>query len=55
MVEQKDTKMKAIVQQQPGGPETLILGERNLPNCNENEVLIKVEYSALNRADTMQV
>ena len=46
--------MKAVVQDAFGGPEVLKAGEKPLPVCNENEVLIKVEYSALNRADLMQ-
>jgi len=47
--------MKAIVQASPGGPETLIVGEIEIPKPKENEVLLKVKYSAVNRADIMQV
>eukprot|EP00347_Sterkiella_histriomuscorum_P009950 403339254 len=47
-------KMKAIIQEQTGGAETLIPGEVDLPIPKEGEVLIKIEYSALNRADIMQ-
>ena len=46
--------MKAVVQDAFGGPDVLKAGEKPLPVCNENEVLIRVEYSALNRADLMQ-
>jgi NADPH2:quinone reductase len=45
--------MKAIVCDGFGGPEVLKVGEIDMPKCNENEVIIKVEASACNRADTM--
>jgi len=46
--------MKAIVTESFGGTEVLREGEREVPKCNENEVLIKVEATALNRADILQ-
>lgn len=46
--------MKAIVITTPGGPEVLKLQEVEDPIVKENEVLIKVEATALNRADTLQ-
>lgn len=46
--------MKAIVITTPGGPEVLKLQEVEDPQIQENEVLIKVEATALNRADTVQ-
>lgn len=46
--------MKAIVCDGFGGPEVLKIGEKPMPTPNEDEVMIKVEYSALNRADCMQ-
>jgi len=46
--------MKAIVISSPGGPEVLQLQEVEDPELKEDEVLIKVEASALNRADTVQ-
>ena len=46
--------MKAICLKQPGGPEQLYLGEAEKPVCGENEVLIEVHATALNRADTLQ-
>lgn len=56
MVESGTTKlMRAIVQEEVGGPESLKIGDLDMPVPNENEVLIKVEYSAVNRADTLQV
>lgn len=48
-------KMKAIVCDGFGTPDVLKVGEADMPKCNENEVLIKVEASAANRADTNQV
>ncbi|GLT33493.1 hypothetical protein SLA2020_080780 [Shorea laevis] len=46
--------MKAIVITTPGGPEVLQLQEVEDPQVNEGEILIKVEATALNRADTLQ-
>ncbi|GLT57073.1 hypothetical protein SLA2020_300720 [Shorea laevis] len=46
--------MKAIVITTPGGPEVLQLQEVEDPQVNDGEVLIKVEATALNRADTLQ-
>lgn len=46
--------MKAIVISSPGGPEVLQLQEVEDPQLNDDEVLIKVEATALNRADTLQ-
>ena len=46
--------MKAIISNGFGGPEVLSLGEAAKPEINENEILIKVAATALNRADTLQ-
>ncbi|KAJ6935384.1 quinone oxidoreductase PIG3 [Populus alba x Populus x berolinensis] len=46
--------MKAVVITTPGGPEVLQLQEVEDPQINEDEVLVKVEATALNRADTIQ-
>jgi len=46
--------MKAVLQSEFGGSETLYIGETAIPIITENEVLIKVHYSALNRADILQ-
>ncbi|KAK4858549.1 hypothetical protein QYF36_018264 [Acer negundo] len=46
--------MKAIVITTPGGPEVLKLQEVEGPQIKDDEVLIKVEATALNRADTLQ-
>ncbi|TXG47316.1 hypothetical protein EZV62_026610 [Acer yangbiense] len=46
--------MKAIVITTPGGPEVLKLQEVEDPQIKDDEVLIEVEATALNRADTLQ-
>ncbi|MCB0503997.1 MAG: NAD(P)H-quinone oxidoreductase [Cyclobacteriaceae bacterium] len=46
--------MKAVLQTEFGGIETLYIGETEMPVVNENEVLIEVHYAALNRADLLQ-
>lgn len=47
-------KMRAIMQTGVGGWETLYLGETDVPKCQVDEVLMKVEAFALNRADLAQ-
>ena len=46
--------MKAILFKESGGPESLFIGEWNKPMPTENEILIKVAATALNRADLLQ-
>lgn len=46
--------MKAIIVEKPGGANQLKLGEYPKPECGENEILVKVKATALNRADIMQ-
>lgn len=46
--------MKAIVITTPGGPEVLQLQEVENPQIKDGDVLIRVEATALNRADTIQ-
>lgn len=46
--------MKAIVVEQPGGPEQLALAEVPDPVPADGELLVRVHASALNRADTNQ-
>ncbi|XP_042027516.1 quinone oxidoreductase PIG3 [Salvia splendens] len=46
--------MKAIVITEAGGPEVLQLLEVDAPKIKDNEVLIRVAATALNRADTLQ-
>jgi NADPH:quinone reductase-like Zn-dependent oxidoreductase len=45
--------MKAIVCEGKGGPEVLKVKEVDIPRLLPNEVLIKVEATALNRADLL--
>ncbi|CAL9153236.1 unnamed protein product [Musa hybrid cultivar] len=46
--------MRAVVITSPGGPEVLQVQEVDDPVVGDDEVLIKVEATALNRADTVQ-
>jgi NADPH:quinone reductase len=46
--------MKAIIITQPGGPEVLQIAERPQPQCDANEVLVKVAASGINRPDVAQ-
>ncbi|KAI3718838.1 hypothetical protein L6452_19723 [Arctium lappa] len=46
--------MKAVVITTPGGPEVLKLQEVEDPKVTDDDVLIRVEATALNRADTLQ-
>lgn len=46
--------MKAVVITSLGGPEVLQLQEVDDPQIKDDEVLIKVEATAVNRADTLQ-
>lgn len=46
--------MRAVVITSPGGPEVLQVQEVEDPVVGDDEVLIKVEATALNRADTVQ-
>jgi NADPH2:quinone reductase len=46
--------MQAILMQRFGGPEVLELGEADEPEAREGQVLIKVEATTVNRADTVQ-
>ncbi|XP_019175265.1 PREDICTED: quinone oxidoreductase PIG3 [Ipomoea nil] len=46
--------MKAVVITTPGGPEVLQIQEVEDPKIRDDEVLIRVAATALNRADTLQ-
>eukprot|EP00268_Persea_americana_P040109 TRINITY_DN3976_c0_g1_i3.p1 TRINITY_DN3976_c0_g1~~TRINITY_DN3976_c0_g1_i3.p1 ORF type:complete len:326 (-),score=49.17 TRINITY_DN3976_c0_g1_i3:700-1677(-) len=46
--------MKAVVITSPGGPEVLQVQEVENPRIGDDEVLIKIGATALNRADTLQ-
>uniref|UniRef100_A0A9I9CJX7 Enoyl reductase (ER) domain-containing protein n=2 Tax=Cucumis melo TaxID=3656 RepID=A0A9I9CJX7_CUCME len=52
--EQSRQTMKAVVISEPGEAEVLQLQEVDDPIIKDDEVLIKVEATALNRADTIQ-
>ena len=46
--------MKAVLLKEFGGPENLYIGNADKPTPGEGELLIRVEATALNRADTIQ-
>ncbi|HWJ66922.1 MAG TPA: NAD(P)H-quinone oxidoreductase [Nocardioides sp.] len=46
--------MRAVVQTEPGGPETLTVGEVPDPVPGAGEVLVRVAATAVNRADLLQ-
>lgn len=46
--------MKVIEIRRPGPPDVLQVGERPVPRCGPDDVLIKVTAAGVNRADTLQ-
>lgn len=46
--------MRAVIVNEPGGPEQLCLGEAPTPRPTEQELLVRVRATALNRADIWQ-
>ena len=46
--------MRAVLIKEFGGPEQLYIGNHEKPNPGEGELLVKVEATTLNRADTLQ-
>ncbi len=46
--------MKAILVKSPGGPEQLYLGDAPVPTYGDDEILIAVQATAINRADVLQ-
>jgi putative PIG3 family NAD(P)H quinone oxidoreductase len=46
--------MRAVEITEPGGPDVLVLGEREKPTPGIGQVLIKVEYAGVNRPDVVQ-
>ena len=46
--------MQAVLVDEPGGPENLRLGEHEKPVPGDEELLVKVHATALNRADILQ-
>ncbi|KAF5944476.1 hypothetical protein HYC85_018553 [Camellia sinensis] len=53
-INQTPTTMKAIVITTPGGPDVLQLQEVECPEIRDDQVLIRVEATSVNRADTIQ-
>ena len=47
--------MRAIVLSEPGPATNMSIGEVDVPVPKENEVLLKITHTALNRADISQV
>lgn len=46
--------MNAIVCEGKGGPEVMKVSDKvEIPKCAPNQVLVKVEATAVNRADTL--
>jgi len=46
--------MKAVLVKAPGDADQMYIGEAEIPSPKSTEVLIKVEYTAINRADIIQ-
>src|SRR5699024_3535146 len=46
--------MRAVVVDEPGGPEALVLAYQPVPEPGRGEVLIEVTAAGVNRADTLQ-
>ncbi|CAO3700102.1 unnamed protein product [Rhizopus stolonifer] len=46
--------MRAIIVKEPGDASNLVLGEWETPTPNEEQILVKVLYFALNRMDLME-
>jgi NADPH2:quinone reductase len=42
-------KMRVIEISEPGGPEVLVLGERDIPAPGHGEIVIKVAFAGVNR------
>lgn len=49
-----DATMRAVVMREPGGPDVLEIGRVPKPDCGEEELLVRIRATALNRADLMQ-
>ena len=46
--------MKTVEMREPGGADVLTLGTRDLPECRDQDVLIKVHYAGVNGPDLVQ-
>lgn len=47
-------KMSAVAISEPGGPEVLVLEQRDLPVLENGEILIRVKAAGVNRPDVLQ-
>lgn len=52
--QQMGEKMKAILFDQAGGPDVLYMGEAPVPICGLSDIRVRVEATAVNRADILQ-
>lgn len=50
----KNKSMKAIIVERPGGADQLKIGDYPKPICGDEELLVKVKATSLNRADILQ-
>lgn len=50
----KNKSMKAIIVERPGGADQLKIGDYPKPICGDEEILVKVKATSLNRADILQ-
>ncbi len=48
------SRMRVVEISEPGGPDSLILSERNVPRAKPNEVIIKVTAAGINGPDLVQ-
>jgi len=46
--------MKAVLMREPGGSDVLYIGEHEEPTMGDDDLLVRVEATALNRADLLQ-
>lgn len=53
-VADSESMMKAVMVEEPGGPEKLSIGSVRRPVPRDDELLVRVHATALNRADLMQ-
>ena len=54
MAEDLPKTMSAIAISEPGGPDVLVMEERDLPKPGQGEVLVRVRHAGVNRPDCLQ-
>ena len=54
MAEDLPKTMSAIAISEPGGPDVLVMEERDLPKPDQGEVLVRVSHAGVNRPDCLQ-